>query len=185
MVTIKAEPLTVESFKPFGSIISPSEQLTIADTNANQGTAIKQRKVSALTNGFATTSNVHAKDHQINFNIFQCFPQIQLAQQNSHVCKILEKHPFSSQTFIPMCGDAQNEKQYLIIVANGTDKPDLSTVKAFFVKGDQAVTYGMGTWHAPMIVVDRTVTFAVAIAECDVDELDCVEDPSTEITVEW
>ena len=33
--------------------------------------------------------------------------------------------------------------------------PDLSRLEAFLGRGDQAVTYGVATWHAPMVVVGR------------------------------
>lgn len=38
--------------------------------------------------------------------------------------------------------------------------PDLRGLKAFIARGDQAVTYGAGTWHAPMIVLgEREIEF--------------------------
>ncbi|KAL2110758.1 hypothetical protein VUR80DRAFT_740 [Thermomyces stellatus] len=82
---------------------------------------------------------------------------------------ILERHPFTTQTFIPMASHAR----YLVIVAPslsspsypalptpsrapdipGPGLPDLSRLEAFIATGDQAVTYGAGTWHAPMAVL--------------------------------
>ncbi|KAI1462615.1 ureidoglycolate hydrolase [Annulohypoxylon moriforme] len=82
--------------------------------------------------------------------------------------KILERHPFTTQTFVPM--GVGPESRYLVIVApsrapDSPDKnfpvptgdglpgrglPDLKGLRAFVATGAQAVTYGAGTWHAPM-----------------------------------
>lgn len=93
---------------------------------------------------------------------------------------ILERHPFTTQTFIPMA----SQTRYLVIVAPslpspsypalptpsrapdipGPGLPDLSRLEAFIATGDQAVTYGAGTWHAPMAVLgaeDEKVDFVV------------------------
>lgn len=44
----------------------------------------------------------------------------------------------------------------------GPGPPDLANLRAFVVRGDQAVTYGVGTWHAPMVVLgQRPVDFLV------------------------
>lgn len=41
-------------------------------------------------------------------------------------------------------------------------RPDLAHARAFRAGGGQAVTYGVGTWHAPMVVVgERGVGFVV------------------------
>lgn len=81
---------------------------------------------------------------------------------------------------------------YLVIVA-ATDEaspnklPDPSQIQAFVCKGNQSVTYGMGTWHAPMVVIDENVPhidFAVLIHENGVPDEDCQEcyfDPGYEI----
>ena len=43
-----------------------------------------------------------------------------------------------------------------------TRPPNLSKLKAFIGRGDMAITYGVGTWHAPMIVLGKArVDFVV------------------------
>ena len=81
--------------------------------------------------------------------------------------KMLERHPYTTQTFIPLSQNSSPGKdslRYLIVVApslprtvqhrNGMirNPPDLTRVQAFVATADMAVTYGVGTWHAPMIV---------------------------------
>lgn len=49
-------------------------------------------------------------------------------------------------------------------------------MKAFVARGDQAVTYGPGTWHAPMAVVgQRRVDFVVSQFANGIPDDDCQE----------
>lgn len=58
----------------------------------------------------------------------------------------------------------------------GPGLPDLSQVRAFLANGSQAVTYGAGTWHAPMVVLgQRAVDFVVVQYANGVDGEDCQE----------
>lgn len=107
--------------------------------------------------------------------------------------KVLERHPFTFQTFVPLALDRNDSTTaYLIVVAptlpspgdtdaegpKGSGLPDLNNVKAFMARGDQAVTYAAGTWHAPMVVlgshrVDFVVSqFANGIADDDCQEVE-------------
>ena len=195
---ISAQPLNTSDFNPYGSIVSPEEEVAKASDsakNANQGTAIKILQVSSVQNTFPRPYSICTP----NWNIFRCFPQQNLKREIisdssdhiTHNFKVLEKHPYSSQTFLPM-GYPENKIGYLIIVAlpDSTGEPDLATLKAFTCKGTQAVTYGAGIWHAPMIVVGEVdyLDFAVLIHELldsDKPEMDCVERlyPENELTV--
>lgn len=54
--------------------------------------------------------------------------------------------------------------------------PDLENLRAFVVRGDQAVTYGPGTWHAPMVVLgDKAIPFVVLQYANGVGGEDCQE----------
>jgi ureidoglycolate lyase len=54
--------------------------------------------------------------------------------------------------------------------------PDLKNLRAFVANGGQAVTYGAGTWHAPMIVIgDRPIDFVVVQFANEVGNEDCQE----------
>ncbi|KAF2851252.1 ureidoglycolate hydrolase-like protein [Plenodomus tracheiphilus IPT5] len=58
----------------------------------------------------------------------------------------------------------------------GPGLPDLKNLRAFVASGTQAVTYGAGTWHAPMIVIgDRPIDFVVVQFANDVGIEDCQE----------
>jgi ureidoglycolate lyase len=152
--------------------------------------------------------------------------------------RILERHPFTTQTFIPMgLSGVERHTQYIVIVAptlpasasrrnvdrpppyptpkvkkqskiteifararpspftneaapppsqftrlhpsarpKGPGLPDLKNLRAFVATGNQAVTYGAGTWHAPMAVVgDRPIDFVVVQYANGVGIEDCQE----------
>jgi ureidoglycolate lyase len=111
---------------------------------------------------------------------------------------ILERHPYTTQTFSPLGLSAHEHTAFLVVVApslsapasattaetsaGGTttvqiaSPPDLSRIRAFVARGDQAVTYGPGTWHAPMAVVGRRrVDFVVTQFVDGVPDHDCQE----------
>jgi len=152
--------------------------------------------------------------------------------------QILERHPFTTQTFIPLgLSQADHHTQYLVIVAptlpasasrrninrpppyptpkikksrsitdifakarpspftnealppppqfsrlhpsqrpKGPGLPDLKNLRAFVARGNQAVTYGAGTWHAPMAVIgERPIDFVVVQYANGVGIEDCQE----------
>ena len=116
---------------------------------------------------------------------------------------ILERHPFTTQTFVPLW--ASPNAQYIVVVAPAcpTDDrcgpPQIEGLRAFFVTQSQGVTYAPGTWHAPMIVtpssgdsaesarIDFVVTQFMDGTERDCEEVFVREcDPrGVLITVPW
>lgn len=64
----------------------------------------------------------------------------------------------------------------------GPGLPDLDNIRAFIAHGDLAVTYGPGTWHAPMVVLgEKAIDFVVVQYANGVAVEDCQE---VEIQVE-
>jgi ureidoglycolate lyase len=58
----------------------------------------------------------------------------------------------------------------------GPGNPDLDNLRAFVLRGDQAVTYGAGTWHAPMVVLGRRMIDFVVVQHANGVALeDCQE----------
>jgi ureidoglycolate lyase len=71
---------------------------------------------------------------------------------------LLERHEFSSQTFVPI-----DVGRWLIVVAPhaAAGGPDLAGVCAFIATGRQGITYKPDTWHHGLTVLDRPGRFAV------------------------
>ena len=77
--------------------------------------------------------------------------------------KTLERHPHSSQTFIPI-----KAVRYLVIVApdKPDGSPDLDEVRCFLANSKQCITYRRGLWHHDMTVLDDTAEMAI-LMWCD------------------
>ncbi|KAJ5369259.1 uncharacterized protein N7496_009019 [Penicillium cataractarum] len=220
-ITLVPEPLTPINFAPFGTVIcSPlPREISVAPQPsslppydptpvlANQNSALKYSPISPLIDGY-TNGCPSGKPSSARMTMFCCFPRkpriINAKQQPEKEVfdvRILERHPFTNQTFIPTdlsshskVGDGEEEPIFLVVVAptlkgevatakNAAgetitirDPPDLRNVKAFIARGGQAVTYGVGTWHAPMVVLGpRRVDFVVVQHVNGVDDEDCQE----------
>lgn len=251
---ISAEPLTPRSFAPFGTVIttpfprdlpeppanlisfqSPHPLLTIP-LSANQGSAVKISPITPLPNGYEGVCPSGRAAHA-RMSMFASFPRKSRGDSDGNQVfdvRILERHPYTTQTFIPLDLSSQQrvvrdqpregnsaarqrdyedglfdaeadereldeEPVFLVIVAptlkgqtasattsttgedpqrnvSIRDPPDLENLRAFVARGGQAVTYGVGTWHAPMVVLgSRRVDFVVAQYMNGVDEEDCQE----------
>ncbi|KAL2038370.1 hypothetical protein N7G274_009020 [Stereocaulon virgatum] len=192
-VNIRATPLTAEAFAPFGTVITsplPPSTTTFPSTPplgsapANQGTALKYTNISPLTSTYRLAPS-GAPAHP-TMSMFSCFSRQLRPSINGHTfdVRVLERHPFTTQTFVPLSTPSNTKARSLIIVAptlgstpppatsSGTPyfpqakqggPPDLKNLKAFMAEPGMGVTYGVGTWHAPMAVfgggrVDFVVT---------------------------
>lgn len=69
----------------------------------------------------------------------------------------------------------------------GPGGPDLDNIQAFIARGDQAVTYGPGTWHAPMVVLGTkaiefvVVQYANGVGLEDCQEVETAQDLSIDV----
>ncbi|KAF7159264.1 hypothetical protein CNMCM6106_006399 [Aspergillus hiratsukae] len=217
---ITPELFTKEAFAPFGTAIScplprdlssapPLSALPPHDPApavANQSSALKYSPISPLLDHYPQCPS--GQPSYARMSMFSCFPRKLRTSRGIGTrgetsvfdVRILERHPFTTQTFTPIdlssqtrAGNAE-EPFYLVIVAptlNGQtatattssgetvtirDPPDLNNVRAFVVRGGQAVTYGVGTWHAPMVVLgSRRVDFVVVQFVNGVDDEDVQE----------
>lgn len=222
---VRVAPLNPADFAPFGEVAQNPDthhgQPAIETVKANQGTATKWLDVSHMESFYDRgPSKQKAK---CVMNMFVCEPR-ELANGRLFKVGILERHPYTPQTFVPMGLDKDDkETAYLVIVAptlgfdqwpeeaynkmvtledyqerialierhnrarlqataSGTTvpptagPPDLSNLRAFIARGDQAVTYGPDTWHAPMVVLGaRAIEFLVVQYANGVALDDCEE----------
>ncbi|KAH9906716.1 ureidoglycolate hydrolase [Xylariomycetidae sp. FL2044] len=204
-----------------------SGALPCGAVSANQGTAIQYRALASLRNLYdggqaaAAEAVPSGKPASPRMTMFVCgareLEPVPASASGSEEAaadggggggafdvKILERHPFTTQTFIPLTADST--KRYLVIVAPslaalthhheesspplpapsrdprrgrpGPGLPDVRGMRAFVARGDQAVTYGAGTWHAPMVALGprgSTIDFVVVQFANDVPIEDCQE----------
>jgi allantoicase len=178
LARVAATPLTYGSFSPYGHIIhsfsehfSASQNSTsiirgIKVTSANQGTARKYDHIAPVIN--YRQSNILLNENQSdgsgnfvsdktriiakaepNLSLYKCTP----VKSFPFCVRLLERHPYSSQMFVPL--GTSKVKGYLVVVclSNEDDKPDLSTFNAFFVPSTHGISYYPGVWHHPMIAL--------------------------------
>ena len=156
-----AAPLTREGFAPFGEVVSAGlGQGAAAAAVANQGTAVRFDWSAALESTRAGA--------RPNLAVFRSTPQpLPLA------LKLLERHPHSTQTFLPMIAS-----RYLVCVApdDRDGGPDLARLRAFICGPGLGVNYRRGLWHHPIVALEAVAEFAVLIWE-DGSTGDCEERP--------
>lgn len=72
----------------------------------------------------------------------------------------MERHPTTSQSFIPM-----DAARWIIVVAPHAPGggPDMAKAEAFLAGPDQGITYGIDVWHHPFTVIDRAQRFAIVM----------------------
>ena len=147
-IRIPCVALTPDAYAPYGRVIMASPRAEVGKP-ANQGTA---RRFDHL----ADLDDLRPGRAKLNVTVFRCAPR----PTGPFDVELLEKHPASTQIFVPM-----NADRYLVIVAGGGDQPDLTTLGAFMASGTQGVSYHPGVWHHPMIALDREIHFACFVFE--------------------
>ena len=94
---------------------------------------------------------------------------------------MLERHPYSSQSFFP-----QDVGAYLVVVCgNGSDdRPALSTLRAFRVPGTVGISYRPNVWHAGISVLEEGRNFLMVIHEDgSVGDCEFVEIPLVRVCI--
>lgn len=145
-MAIQALALDPVLYRPYGEVIAAAGTARAA----NAGTALRYDHVAALENlrpGAAP-----------NLCVFRAEP----ATANPFGVRMLERHRHSTQAFVPMAAS-----RYLVVVCGGGEEPELATLRAFIATGSQGITYRPGTWHHPLIALDRRTDFACVVYEDD------------------
>ncbi len=153
-LVILPEPLRPEAFAPFGDVISAAGH----GVSANQGTATRFNHAAALC--------TLRPEAAANLAVFRALPwTLPMPVQ------LLERHPHSTQMFVPM-----RVERYLVMVAgDGPDGgPDLDTLRCFVCEPGQAINYRPGVWHHPIVALDSPADF-VMLAWEDGSPGDCEE----------
>ena len=149
-VVIPVVPLEAEAFLPFGQVIQAYKNLPkgIKVTSANGGTANKYHKLSLLKAFYPSDAGATA-----GISVYRC-QALEDVVDGTIALKTLERHPYTSQAFIPMgSGDGEGLNDpgcsYLVVVAHDgpDDQPDTQTLKAFLASSAQGIAYNPGVWR--------------------------------------
>ncbi|MBM4344890.1 MAG: ureidoglycolate lyase [Deltaproteobacteria bacterium] len=155
VATVVCEPLSAAAFAPFGQVLSAGLGQAAA---ANQGTAVRYDWAANLEN--------LRPGARPNLAIFRS-----IARTLPLELKLLERHPASTQAFLPLVVG-----RMLVCVAPTADDggPDLTGLRAFLGAPGQGVNYALGVWHHPIVALDRDADLAMLAWE-DGTALDCLE----------
>lgn len=136
-VPIRLQPLTADSFAPFGDVI---EATGSADKIINQG----------LCGRFHDRATFDFSDGKAGLSLFKAEPRALPL-----ILEMVERHPDGSQAFVPM-----SEHAFIVVVA-----PDRGGVpgrpQAFRTEIGQAINYHRGTWHGVLAPLHAPGLFAV------------------------
>lgn len=137
VIELKAKPLTATAFAPYGDVIEASG----ATQSMNQGYGRRYRDLAHL--------DITGQNGRPALSLVACIPE-QLPVR----LRLMERHPLSSQVFHPLDG-----QRYLVVVAPAGAPPQVADLRAFVATGGQGINYRAGTWHHPMIALDKECTF--------------------------
>lgn len=139
-ILLKPEPLTKAAFAPFGDVIEIDEDRA---RTINQGMTTRYHDLAGL--------DLLEADGAPLVNIFRGKPS-----PMPMPVKMVERHPLSSQAFIPL-----SAQPFLVVVAAPGDRVGPDDLRAFLTREGQGVNYRRGTWHHPLIALDQICDFLV------------------------
>jgi ureidoglycolate lyase len=138
---LPVEPLSADAFRPFGEVIeagSGAQQFPI-----NDGFATRYHDLARV--------DVNAGGGRAGISIFRALPRTLPLR----LC-VMERHPLGSQAFV-----AISELPFLVVVAPPTEALQLQQIRCFLTAAGQGVNYAPGTWHHPLIALERSSDFLV------------------------
>lgn len=139
-IILKPAALTAEAFEPFGDVI---------ETRDRRPRWINERTCERFDN--VAQPDVLAAGGRPMISIFRA-----AARQLPFHVQVLERHPLSSQAFIPLDG-----LPFLVVVAEAGDAALSGRIRAYLSTGSQGVNYRRNTWHHALLALERTSHFLV------------------------
>jgi len=140
MLKLTPEPLTRESFEPFGDVIEASE--AVRHFSINGGNTERFHDLAKLEPGAGG---------RVIVSIFRG-----QARAMPFIIEMMERHPLASQAFIPLSG-----QPYLVAVAPVGTTPAAQDIRVFMAAPNQGVNYATGVWHHPLLALHGISDFLV------------------------
>ena len=132
-MNLNIQNINKENFAQFGQLISTND---VKSENINSDT----------TKSFYDLVDIEilGENKQCRINIFKA-----TKRQFPLEINMLENHPFSSQSFIPL----QNTS-FIVVVAPISNTPDLKLLEAFKVPSEEGINFKPKVWHFPLIAIE-------------------------------
>ncbi len=137
-VKLRIRKLTRAAFAPFGDVIDVAGS---RHWTTNQGFAERFHDLASLDLTFRGGRPI--------VSVFRAKPRTMPLR-----IEIMERHPLSSQAFVPM-----TPGPFLVVVARPGKAPTAKDMICFRTTGSQGINYARGTWHHPLIALERRTDF--------------------------
>ena len=160
-VRLSAAPLTSMAFAPFGDVIEAEGR---SHYPINAGTAQRYNDLAKV--------EVTAAGGRPLISLLRAEP-VALPVR----LRLMERHPLSSQAFIPL-----SSTPFLVVVAP-PGPLDIEGIRAFLSNGRQGINYRAGSWHHPLLALERTSEFVIVDRGGEGDNCDEISLEEREIVV--
>ncbi len=150
-ISLNVMPLTQQAFAAFGDVIETDGR---SHYSINNGTTERYHDLAKV--------DLPVQYGRLLINIFRAQPN-----PLPIPVKMLERHPLSSQTFIPL-----SDTPFLIVVAAAETDPRATDLYAFLSNGRQGVNYHRAVWHHPLLALEKTSDFVVVDLDSDAENCD-------------
>ena len=142
--SLRAVPLTRDGFAPFGEVIGADGGRT---ARVNGGRAVRHDDLAHLDHATPSRLPVLAT--------YRIGPS-----RLPFAAAVLERHPSSSQVFLPM-----QAARFVVGVAPASPSGALDRARAFIADGAEGLHYRAGIWHVPLTALDAEAVFAMLMWE--------------------
>jgi len=134
-MNLQINKITKHNFSKYGQLIS-TENIKSQDIN------------NETTQSFYDLVNIEifGENKESRVNIFKSIKRDFPLEIN-----MLEKHPLSSQTFIPL-----QKTNFIVVVAPVSDKPDINLIEAFHISPEEGINFKPKVWHFPLIATENS-----------------------------
>ncbi len=139
-IVLRANALNAEAFAPFGDVIEVEGR---RPRWINQGTCRRFDDLASI--------DVAQAGGRPALSIFEAEPR-RLPLE----IRMLERHPLSSQAFIPL-----QPQSFLVVVAESEAAAVVGDLQVFMSFGHQGINYRRSTWHHPLIALEHVSRFLV------------------------
>lgn len=168
MFSLKAKPLTAETFADFGEVVAASSQQ--APIIINDGKALRFHHCAAI--------QLLEPGIEAGISLFQAEPFF--APGTPLKLELLERHPKASQAFLPMSAEP-----YLVLVADSVPQPQLENLHLFLAQAHQGISLNPGVWHHPLLVMQPQSFAVVDCINCE-DNCDTTQfEPAQDLLLSW
>ena len=139
-MVLEPQALTAEAFAPYGDVIT---------TGAGPAAMMNDGRFQRFDDLCRVEIDAGGR---VAVGIATCLEATPLPYEFD----LVERHPHGSQAFMPL-----DFCRFVVAVAPPGDTVSVAEVRAFVTDGRQGINYRRGTWHMPLIALEKGQRFLV------------------------